>query len=134
MEQVTQGNFACDACGKQYKWKPELAGRRVKCKCTHVMTVPKSLPAAPEADLDGLYDLAEAEKASARKQQDEPVGFRCPSCQGDLPVGALACAACGFDLRSGATSAPKLNLVGGAGGAAAAIPAGGAKNPLLAYG
>src|SRR5215212_4962572 len=27
--------FTCDGCGKQYRWKRELAGRRVKCaKCT----------------------------------------------------------------------------------------------------
>src|SRR5688500_8569735 len=98
MEQVSQGKFACSACGKQYKWKPELAGRKVKCKCSHVMIVSKTPPAAPpEADVnDALYDLAESEKASARMQQEESVGFRCPSCKGELAVGALTCASCGF--------------------------------------
>jgi hypothetical protein len=45
--------FTCDACGKAYRWKPELAGRRVKCACGHVMTA----PAAPPAEEEELYDL-----------------------------------------------------------------------------
>src|SRR5205807_7472407 len=27
--------FNCDGCGKSYRWKAELAGKRVKCKCGH---------------------------------------------------------------------------------------------------
>lgn len=137
MEQVSPGKFACDACGKQYKWKPELAGRKVKCKCSHVMMVSQTPPAAPEADLDGLYDLAESEKASARKQAEEPEGFRCPSCQSPLALGALSCASCGFNLRTGATSAPKMSLPTGGGAGAMTVPAtggGGPKSALLAYG
>jgi hypothetical protein len=45
--------FTCDACGKAYRWKPELAGRRVKCACGHVMTAPD----APPAEEEELYDL-----------------------------------------------------------------------------
>src|SRR4051794_13791942 len=33
-------SFSCDQCGKEYKWKPEFAGRKVKCKCGFVMTAP----------------------------------------------------------------------------------------------
>jgi hypothetical protein len=134
MEQVSQGKFSCDACGKVYRWKPELAGRRVKCKCSHVLTAPREEPGAPEDDItDGLYDLAEAEKQSARRQSSVSEGFRCPSCQSDLPLGAMACVKCGFDMRTGAASAPKLSLAPGMPAGAAAIPAGG-KNALLAYG
>lgn len=137
MEQVSQGKFSCDACGKVYRWKPELAGRRVKCKCSHVLTAPKEEPGAPEDDLTaGLYDLAEAEKESAKRQSSVAEGFRCPSCRNELPVGALACVSCGFDLRTGAAaaSAPKLSLNPGRPGAGTvAVPIGG-KNPLLAYG
>jgi DNA-directed RNA polymerase subunit RPC12/RpoP len=25
--------FSCDECGKTYRWKQELAGRKVRCKC-----------------------------------------------------------------------------------------------------
>jgi hypothetical protein len=42
--------FGCDACGKHYVWKPQLAGKQVKCKCGHVMHVPAGAgPAAPKA-------------------------------------------------------------------------------------
>ena len=34
-------------CGKTYKWKPEFAGKKVKCKCGYVMTAPKAPPARP---------------------------------------------------------------------------------------
>ena len=49
--------FGCKQCGKTYKWKPEFAGKKVKCKCGYVMTAPaKPAPeaAADEPDLDAL--------------------------------------------------------------------------------
>jgi hypothetical protein len=46
--------FTCEACGKTYRWKQELAGRRVKCKCEHVMIAPMESPAAVE----DLYEMA----------------------------------------------------------------------------
>ncbi len=73
MSEVETSQFSCEGCGKSYRWKPELSGRRVKCKCGQVMTVPQ--PAAPDAQED-LYDLAptadedaiKAAFAAARKQ------------------------------------------------------------------
>ncbi len=50
--------FSCHGCGKSYSWKQELAGRRVKCKCGQVMTVPQTPPG--QEDPDELYDLAPA--------------------------------------------------------------------------
>src|SRR5256714_2049909 len=47
------GNFACETCGKEYRWKPELAGKRVKCKCGGVMTDPATAP-EDEEDNYGL--------------------------------------------------------------------------------
>jgi hypothetical protein len=52
--------FACDGCGKSYRWKPELAGRRVKCACGHVMPCP-----ADDGDDEGLYDVADEPTKSA---------------------------------------------------------------------
>jgi hypothetical protein len=45
--------FTCDVCFKAYRWRPELAGRRVKCACGRVMTA----PSAPPAEEEELYDL-----------------------------------------------------------------------------
>jgi hypothetical protein len=54
VEQVETDRFICEACRKTYRWKQELAGRRVKCKCGHVMTAPMESPAAVE----DLYEMA----------------------------------------------------------------------------
>jgi hypothetical protein len=54
VEQVETDRFGCEACGKSYRWKEELAGRRVKCKCGHVMTAPAAMP-TPQ---DDLYEMA----------------------------------------------------------------------------
>lgn len=35
--------FDCPACQRSFKWKPELAGRRVKCKCGQPIKVPAEL-------------------------------------------------------------------------------------------
>jgi hypothetical protein len=54
------GKFSCTGCGRQYSWKPELAGRTAKCKCGVVRRVPEAAPRAEvSADDDaGLYELA----------------------------------------------------------------------------
>jgi len=136
MEQVDQGKFSCTGCGKSYKWKPELAGKKVKCKCGAVVAVPKELAPPPdsEVDLDGLYELAAEEKKSARRQQEEPVGFRCPSCHGDLEIGAVVCTSCGFNLKTGSkasASKPRKETIAYAGGSPAP---GGVPSAMAGYG
>ena len=127
METVDQAKFSCQACGKSYKWKPELAGKKVKFKCGAVMLAPQQpgaaklaavgagaakaaapkaaapkapAPAPADDDLDGLYALAADEKRSAKAQTEEVVGFRCPSCQADMVPGDVMCASCGFNIRT----------------------------------
>ena len=55
MGAVAVGQFRCDACGKNYRWKPELAGRKARCKCGAVMFCP---PAEPGKEEDDLFELA----------------------------------------------------------------------------
>ena len=43
------GTVACASCGKEYRWKPELAGKRAKCKCGGVVSFPKADPAGSAA-------------------------------------------------------------------------------------
>jgi len=38
--------FACEACGKSFAWKPALAGKKAKCSCGAIMTVPQAPLAA----------------------------------------------------------------------------------------
>ena len=40
-QQLEQLSFTCAACGKQFRWKPEFAGRSVTCKCSAAIRVPK---------------------------------------------------------------------------------------------
>lgn len=49
--------FGCDECGKSYRWKEPLAGKKVKCKCGHVMRVPESVEA--EEEDEGMFELAD---------------------------------------------------------------------------
>ena len=102
MAQVDEAKFSCQGCGKTYKWKPEFAGRKVKCKCGYVMTAPAAPPAPPaaedEPDLDALYDLAADGKAAAATA---PPMMRCPSCQSEMEVGSTECPTCGFNMKKG---------------------------------
>lgn len=43
------GSVACASCGKDYRWKPEFAGKRAKCKCGGVVSFPKADPMAAAA-------------------------------------------------------------------------------------
>ena len=85
--------FSCEACGKQYPWKAELAGKKAKCKCGAVLNIPAQPQAARAA--------ARAPVAVAAAPVEEVGGYRCPACKNDLTPGTAICVNCGFDLRSG---------------------------------
>ena len=93
MSAIASAPILCGGCDRKFAWKPQLAGRRVKCKCGHVIAVhsgtgavERSRPSSPAAtsakpvsvkprppvrpapvdDLDGLAALAaDAERAAA---------------------------------------------------------------------
>jgi hypothetical protein len=115
---VEGAKFACESCGRQYPWKPEFAGKRAKCKCGQVLTVPASLP---EVGAQDLFDLvpepgsAPAPKPQPAARTAPPLGgarhtaakgaaaatVRCPSCQAELAPGMALCMSCGFNLKTG---------------------------------
>jgi hypothetical protein len=74
--------FACPACGKRYRWKPELAGRSAKCGCGAKLVVPAEAPVEPAA-------------------QPDEVQSKCPSCSAPLASGAVLCVNCGYNLKTG---------------------------------
>jgi hypothetical protein len=86
MEPVT-----CPGCQKQYASKPELAGKRVKCKCGGVL----EFPAQPEPVDDGAYDFLEEEPVA------KPVGGKCPGCGAKTPKEAVICVSCGLNFKTG---------------------------------
>jgi DNA-directed RNA polymerase subunit RPC12/RpoP len=121
------GRFSCAACGRSFSWKPELAGKRVKCKCGEKLTVPATDPAAemePAPDgFDDLMALAEGAPASdngyAPAAVAAPVGggSACPSCGSRVDAAAVICVNCGHNLKTGKklkTSKLAGDAVGGA--------------------
>lgn len=140
MGQTDTQKIACAGCGRQYRWKPELAGKKVRCGCGHVVAVPAA-PKPNEEPLDdleaGLYALAEDEKRSARSGAIDDTGYRCPSCQQPMEVGSVVCVSCGFNVklgRRGAAAASTGGMPMMAGGAVAAVgTVGGAASPILGY-
>lgn len=121
MTQVDQVGFSCSACGKQYRWKPELAGKTVKCKCGNPIKVPREMgaaaaptvarvakPAKPKpanedagGDLDALMALAQQEAASAEDASSNADAQFCPNCRLGMSADAVICTNCGFDRRKG---------------------------------
>ncbi len=102
MSSSARAPIVCTGCNRKFAWKPELAGRKVKCKCGDVLIVrgmthegeqhhaawpaarPRSAPPPADDDLGGLMALAaDADRAAAAM----PVEIR------DVPVPAAAPAA-----------------------------------------
>ncbi len=101
---MAQPTFSCASCGKTHSWKPELAGRKARCKCGSVVTVPAAAPGG-EPELDALYDLIPSEQDL---KQDVPAvavaanGGACPSCSAAIVPGAVLCVSCGYNFKTGA--------------------------------
>ena len=49
MSEISGPKFSCPSCGKEYKWKPELAGKKGKCKCGGVLAIPARPPGSATA-------------------------------------------------------------------------------------
>ncbi|MCS7034874.1 MAG: zinc-ribbon domain-containing protein [Phycisphaerae bacterium] len=149
MADPTTARFPCPACGKTYRWKEELAGRKVKCTCGHIMVAPKDASGAYVADdliplagesqaahtvageqimaatavgAPALAPTTATGKAPSPKPRGASKSGRCPSCNASLPTGAVVCVACGMNLQTG----QKLSTVG-----AASEGAGGSARPVV---
>jgi hypothetical protein len=99
--------FKCTACGREFKWKPELAGKKAKCKCGAAIAVPATAPGAAVEDELDLGDLPEP--ISPRQQQAStlpppplpPQQLACPICNTPAPPTAVLCTSCGYNFRTG---------------------------------
>src|SRR5688500_13852910 len=109
------------ACGQSFAAKDELAGRTVKCpKCSRPLAIPAAggaaaIPAAatqpmPQQPMmpQQLLPAAPAPAQSAGGLFDEigisaaPAGTSpCPGCRAPMPVGAVLCVQCGYNLQLG---------------------------------
>src|SRR5690606_16262231 len=98
MSDTQKAHFECESCGKRYTWKPQLAGKKAKCKCGATLTVPQAIDNDDPGD--GMYDLVHDEKAAAGGGA-ATTGQRCPECSADLEAGAVLCISCGYNLKLG---------------------------------
>src|SRR5688572_236570 len=89
----TQLKFDCRACGRQFAWKPAIAGKSAKCSCGAMVKVPAKPPKALEPEDPGIsYDVETAPAAPAN---------RCRACGQPLERGAVLCVHCGFNQKTG---------------------------------
>ncbi len=115
--------IACDACGRHYRWKPQLGGRRVRCKCGETIAVPDQPPPAGASPLEGvLTGLTEpsASPAAAHAATES----KCPICNSRVKPGAVICINCGADMRTGRRLETKRSesfITGGRGGSSGAL-------------
>ena len=95
--------FSCDSCNKTYTWKPELAGKRAKCKCGQPLRIPETDPAGGVSDnFDDLAALAERAPAGEQTYAAAPAsGGACPSCGSGVDPSAVLCVNCGHNLKTG---------------------------------
>lgn len=140
MPEAMQAKFACPSCGRQFTWKPELAGRAAKCKCGNTIKVPARpaaaappAPAPAEGNPLDAFEFSEpaAEPAPAKKAKPQAAAdaaMRCPSCGQSLSPGAVICVNCGFNLKTG----KRMNTMTGDAAPQAAPAA--APSPVGAFG
>src|SRR5687767_12957477 len=111
--------FSCASCGREFRWKPELAGKKAKCKCGAVVAVPTVAPSAapaPAAVEHDPFDMAgEPEPVAAPPQfrspppvaapapvmSGPPQQLACPVCGAPAIPTAVLCTSCGYNFRTG---------------------------------
>ena len=91
-------SITCTACDRQYRWKQELAGRKMKCKCGEVVVMPNQ----PD-DIDDLYTMAGLESSAS------PQKTNCDSCGTRIKPGAAICINCGYNLKTGDVVVTAIN-------------------------
>ncbi len=113
---MSEEKITCSNCGKQFPFKPDLAGKKVKCKCGNVFVVPNLL-VAKELDLDlDLPDIHEIKPDSPPppppkkpaappplpKADDDDAAAPnvCPNCYADLAPAAVICIQCGYNRKT----------------------------------
>ena len=128
MATTTEPKFACAACGKQYAWKPELAGKKAKCKCGAAMSIPASVdeaaaPTGARAAAATASAPARSSSRSSSRGDGEPsfndlaalakgeikddAAYKCPWCGSPLEGKSTICASCKMNVKTGTKHDPK---------------------------
>lgn len=104
--------ITCPGCQRQYRINPQIAGKKVRCKCGTSIQIPAE-PAAAEQEWNPLDDLLDnAGPAAAKPPEATPPatspatspakpGRTCPSCGTSVGAAAVICISCGTNLKTG---------------------------------
>lgn len=105
--------IACPKCSKKYRLKPELLGKKVKCKkCGTLFRFPKAAVAASDKAAQdhktpqvrnrvgefSPYDIDDPDSFSAGKKLDVPM--ECAMCGATLAKGQVVCSKCGYNRET----------------------------------
>lgn len=110
--------IACPKCHKKYRPKPELAGKKVKCKkCGALFRFPKEMAAeaaavaAKESSDDpkkpqvrsrvgefSPYDIDDPDGSTAGRKANVPL--ECTMCGAPLAKGQVVCGKCGYNRET----------------------------------
>ena len=114
MAELDGPKFKWAACGREFRWKPELAGKKAKCKCGAAVTVPSTPPSAapapPAVEHDPFETAGDPEQFAPPQFQAAPPPVPvaaapqqliCPVCNSPALPTAVLCTACGYNFRTG---------------------------------
>ncbi len=90
--------ITCEKCKRSYSWKPERAGKKAKCQCGQIITMPMGPPKRQETEetADDLYGLAEL----AADAQKAPVSPSRMAVAAAAPLGESALRPAPLDYRN----------------------------------
>ncbi|MEX0774845.1 MAG: hypothetical protein WD042_03920 [Phycisphaeraceae bacterium] len=116
MAQESEAYLTCPSCGRKYRIRAELAGRKVICKCGQKLRIPTGDAHASEDGGGGIdaYELAGASGGVAAGKAANAAN-RCPKCGNHIAPRAVLCINCGFNLQSGQKVTTELGVMDGAG-------------------
>jgi len=120
----TTAAVKCTECSRRFAWKPELAGKRVKCKCGARLQFPSEPPRIPPKkkvvatasppkadDFNPLQELLDSMPAKGAASTPTPVinhSFTyCPVCRADVSEQPSVCHNCGTNLIDPNKAAPR---------------------------
>lgn len=104
-------SFQCGMCGKAFRVKDELGGRKAKCGCGASLSIPKGAAASKRVAASGArptVKVAAAVPVATRSSAEDEDLFdqelasatkACPSCKSVVKLDTVLCVKCGYNFR-----------------------------------